>query len=630
MSEPVLQSRPAILALSRRGLATARWIASGLPTAEVLGRTGRADDADATFTDTIATLRALFAAGRPVVGVCAAGILVRALGPVLGDKTAEPPVLAVGEDGASVVPLLGGHRGANALARRIAETLETLPAVTTASDLAFGIALDEPPDGWTLATPARAKDVAAGLLAGDRVGVDAGLDWLQALPQAEDAPWHLKATVELPGDDAAELVYHPRALTVGVGCERGCDPEELSQLVRDTLAEAGLAGTAVAAVVSIDVKMDEPAVHAAAAALGAPARFFDAATLEAETPRLATPSQAVYREVGCYGVAEGAALAAAGADGRLRVAKRKSRRATCAVGQAPRPLDAGALGRQRGTMTLVGLGPGDPVMGTAEAAHAIDAATDLVGYSLYLDLLGDRAGGKTRHDFQLGEEEARAARALDLAAEGKNVALICSGDPGVYAMASPLFELMERQNRADWNRVAVRVVPGISALQAAAARIGAPIGHDFCTISLSDLLTPWEQIQRRLKAAAEGDFVVAFYNPVSRRRTWQLGEAQAILRAHRPADTPVVIARQLGRPEERVSVTTLAELDPAQIDMLTVLLIGASTSRAIPRTDGGQWVYTPRGYAAKHTDRDGYAAKHAEGQGEAAKQTANSESGDAA
>ena len=280
---------------------------------------------------------------------------------------------------------------------------------------------------------------------------------------------------------------------------------------------------------SIDVKMDEPAVHAAAQALEAPARFFDAATLEAETPRLATPSAAVFREVGCHGVAEGAALAAAGADGHLRLPKRKSRRATCAVAEAPRPLDAAAIGRKRGTMTLVGLGPGDPAMRTAEAAHALDAATDLVGYSLYLDLLGDRAAGKTRHDFQLGEEEARAARALDLAADGRDVALICSGDPGVYAMASPLFEVMERENRADWNRVAVRVVPGISALQAAAARIGAPIGHDFCAVSLSNLLTPWEQIRRRLKAAAEGDFVVALYNPVSRRRTWQLGEAQAIL-----------------------------------------------------------------------------------------------------
>nr|WP_207168767.1 precorrin-3B C(17)-methyltransferase [Rhodovibrio sodomensis] len=608
------------MALTRRGLGTARWIAEGLPGAEVLGRAGRADDADATFSDTIATLRSLFAAGRPIVGVCAAGILVRALGPVLGDKRAEPPVLAVGEDGASVVPLLGGHRGANALAREIADTLESLPAVTTASDLAFGVALDEPPAGWTLANPARAKQVAAGLLSGERVRIDPALHWLQGLPQAAEAPWHLAASVETPGDRTAALVYHPRALAVGVGCERGCDPEELTQLVRDTLAEAGLAEAAVAAVVSLDVKMDEPAVHDAAVMLGAPARFFDAARLQAETPRLATPSEAVFREVGCHGVAEGAALAAVGADGRLRLAKRKSRRATCAVAEAPGPLDAGAIGRKRGSMTLVGLGPGDPVMGTAEAAHAVDRASDLVGYSLYLDLLGDRAGGKTRHDFQLGEEEARAGHALDLAAQGRDVALICSGDPGIYAMASPLFELLARENRADWNRVAVRVVPGISALQAAAARIGAPIGHDFCTISLSDLLTPWDQIQRRLQAAAAGDFVVALYNPVSRRRTWQLGEAQAILSAHRLGDTPVVIARQLGRPEERVTVTTLAELDPARIDMLTVLLIGASTSRAIQRGDGGQWVYTPRGYAAKHTESGGHAAK----------QTSNNQSGDAA
>jgi cobalt-precorrin 5A hydrolase/precorrin-3B C17-methyltransferase len=592
--------KPAILALTQQGLDTARRIAGVLDGAEVLGRAGRADGADTRFADTMETLRALFAAGRPVVGACAAGILVRALAPVLGDKRAEPPVLAVGEDGAHVVPLLGGHRGANALARTIAAALDGTAAVTTASDLAFGVALDDPPPGWRLANPEVAKDAAADLLAGGTARVDPALTWLAELPQDAAAPWRLRASVEATTGDRRTLVYHPRALAVGVGCERGCDKGELTDLVRGTLREAGLAEAAVGLVVSIDVKMDEPAVHAAAAALGAPARFFDADTLEAETPRLANPSEAVYREVGCHGVAEGAALAAAGPDGGLLVAKHKSRRATCAIARAPRTLDAQATGRKRGTLALVGLGPGDTAMRTPEAAQAVDAATDLVGYTLYLDLLGDRAAGKARHDFQLGEEEARAGHALDLAAAGRDVALVCSGDPGVYAMASPLFELMERENRPDWNRAAVRVVPGISALQAAAARIGAPIGHDFCTVSLSDLLTPWAQIERRLQAAAEGDFVVALYNPVSRRRTWQLGRAREILGAHRPAGTPVVIARQLGRPDERVSVTTLAELDPTAIDMLTVLLIGASTTRAVPRGDGGRWVYTPRGYAAKH------------------------------
>jgi cobalt-precorrin 5A hydrolase/precorrin-3B C17-methyltransferase len=191
---------------------------------------------------------------------------------------------------------------------------------------------------------------------------------------------------------------------------------------------------------------------------------------------------------------------------------------------------------------------------------------------------------------------------LDLAAEGREVALVCSGDPGVYAMASPLFEVLERAARPAWQRVAISVVPGISAFQAAAARLGAPIGHDFCAVSLSDLLTPWAQIERRLRSAAEGDFVTALYNPVSRRRTWQLGAARDIFLQHRPPGTQVAIARQLGRPEEQVTVTTLAELDPEQIDMLTVLLVGARQTRRVAQGDAGRWIYTPRGYAAKHTD----------------------------
>jgi cobalt-precorrin 5A hydrolase/precorrin-3B C17-methyltransferase len=183
------------------------------------------------------------------------------------------------------------------------------------------------------------------------------------------------------------------------------------------------------------------------------------------------------------------------------------------------------------------------------------------------------------------------------------VALVCSGDPGIYAMATLVFELLERGGRADWGRVGVTVMPGVSALQAAAARAGAPIGHDFCTISLSDLLTPWEAIQRRLKAAAEGDFVIAFYNPVSRRRTRQLAEAVEILRQHRPDDTPVVLARNLGRDGETVTVVDLAELTPDRVDMLTVVLVGSSETRRVDRSPGGGgggvWVYTPRGYAGK-------------------------------
>jgi cobalt-precorrin 5A hydrolase/precorrin-3B C17-methyltransferase len=236
---------------------------------------------------------------------------------------------------------------------------------------------------------------------------------------------------------------------------------------------------------------------------------------------------------------------------------------------------------------------------TAEAESAVAAATDLVGYTLYLDILAARADGKIRHDYQLGEEVDRVRAALNIAATGKTVALVSSGDPGIYAMATLAFELLETGDRSDWRRVAVQVCPGISALQAAAARSGAPLGHDFCTISLSDLLTPWDAIERRLRAAADGDFVVAFYNPVSRRRTWQLGKAREILLAARPESTPVVIARNLGRDGEQVRILTLGTLDPADIDMLTVVLVGSSETRAVARGNGRHWVYTPRGYAGK-------------------------------
>ncbi|MDX1400501.1 MAG: precorrin-3B C(17)-methyltransferase, partial [Kiloniellales bacterium] len=321
--------------------------------------------------------------------------------------------------------------------------------------------------------------------------------------------------------------------------------------------------------------------------------------LEAERARLATPSELVFREVGCHGVAEGAALAAVGGDGELILPKRKSRRATCAIGLASSPLPAEIIGRAPGHLAVVGLGPGDEVWRAPEVDLMVRGADDLVGYSLYLDLLGSLGDGKIRHDFALGEEEARVRHALELAAGGRKVVLICSGDPGIYAMASLVFELLDREERADWMRLEIKVVPGISALQAASARIGAPLGHDFCTISLSDLLTPWEVIEKRIRTAAEGDFVIAFYNPVSRRRRGQFVKAMEILRQHRSGDTPVVIGRNLGREAESLRVTSLAKVTVDDIDMLSLVLVGSMETKEIEREGKRPWVYTPRGYAAK-------------------------------
>lgn len=592
---------PILIALTPGGAALARRLAAALPGALVCGKRGRVAAADIHFDDFTAEVQAAFLVGRPIVGLCAAGTLIRALAPLLADKHGEPPIIAVAEDGAAVVPLLGGHRGANALALRIGEALGVAAAVTTAGDRRFGVALDAPPPGWRLANPEHYKGFAAALLSGRRVRLGGTAPWLaqSGLPFAEDGDLTIEATERNGKPGPERLVYHPARLCLGVGCERGAAPEELAALVADSLAAAGLSPLAVAGVFSIDVKADEVAVLALAERLGVPARFFDAARLEAEAPRLANPSDLVFREVGCHGVAEGAALAAAGPEATLLVAKTKSARATCAVALAPDVIDASGLGRGRGTLAVIGTGPGDPSWRTPEVEVAVRRASDLVGYGLYLDLLGPLAAGKARHGYELGEEERRVRVALDLAAEGRDVALVCSGDPGIYAMATLVFELLERGGRTDWARVGVTVMPGVSALQAAAARAGAPLGHDFCTISLSDLLTPWDVIERRVTAAAEGDFVIAFYNPVSRRRTRQLAAAVEILKRHRPAETPVVLARNLGRPGETVTVVDLAALTPDMVDMLTVVLVGSSETRRVARPDGDSWVYTPRGYAGK-------------------------------
>jgi cobalt-precorrin 5A hydrolase / precorrin-3B C17-methyltransferase len=594
-----LPSGAAIVVLGAGGVALGRRLRDRLPGARLYGPRALAGDCDAVYERLVPQLAALFAAGRPIVGICASGILIRALAPLLDDKQGEPPVVAVAQDGSAAVPLLGGHRGANALARAIAETSGGRAAITTAGDLRLGFALDEPPPGWQIAAPERVKPVAAALLAGRPVALieeAATADWLRA----GSVQWREKADLTVIVTDRASvsdpdaLVFHPPVLALGIGCERGCAAEEIAALAEASLAAAGLAAAAAAAVVSVDLKADEPGLHALAAALRVPARFFPASRLLEETPRLTRRSTAAFRATGCWGVAEGAALAAAGAAGGLVVPRRQSRRATCAIARAASPIAAASLGRPRGRLAVIGIGPGNAAWRTPEASALLDAAEDVVGYRLYLGLLGAAIAGKRRHDSDIGAEEERARLALDLAAGGGTVALVSSGDPGIYGLAALVFELIDREGRRDWSAVELIVAPGISAMQALAARLGAPLGHDFCAISLSDLLTPWPAIRVRLEAAAAADFVVALYNPRSARRPHRLAEAAAILRGHRAADTPVVIARNLGRPGEQQRILRLDELAEADADMLSLVLVGSRQTRLIagdpPR------LYTPRGY----------------------------------
>jgi cobalt-precorrin 5A hydrolase/precorrin-3B C17-methyltransferase len=581
-----------IVVLASRALPLARRLQRLLPGAEI--QQARAGGAVPLF-------KSLFRTGRAIVGICASGIVIRALAPLLKDKTAEPPVVAVAEDGSVAVPLLGGHHGANAMARAIARATRGTAALTTASEVRLGLALDAPPPGWRVANPERAKALMARLLAGGRVSVklEAGsADWLTRHPQISivEGKADIRVSDHAPSPRERALVLHPPVLALGVGASRHCPPKELATLVRRALRSAQLATEAIGVVVSIDLKMDEAAVTAVAERLGVPVRFFPAARLLKETPRLRSPSKATFRATGCYGVAEGAALAAVGRQGALIVAKRKSRNATCAVARAPRTLNPERIGRARGSLAIIGIGPGDAAWRTPEASAALAQASDVVGYRLYLDLLGDALRGKRRHMLGLGAETDRARLALDLASEGRAVALVSSGDAGIYGLASLVFELVDRAERPEWRRLQLSVVPGLSALQAAAARAGAPLGHDFAVISLSDLLTPWTQIVRRLGAAARGDFVLALYNPRSQRRTHQLETARRILLRHRRPDTPVVLARNLGRTGEQVTLGTLAGFETRAVDMLTLVLVGSRATRVLagdpPR------LYTPRGYRA--------------------------------
>ncbi len=258
---------------------------------------------------------------------------------------------------------------------------------------------------------------------------------------------------------------------------------------------------------------------------------------------------------------------------------------------------------------ITSTGPGAEGLITPRAIRAINASSDLVAYGLYLDLLGSVCAVKTRHELPLGKEIERARLALDLAASGRVTALLSSGDIGIYAMATLVFELLDRQlqgkeNHPGWLDVDIDVIPGISAMQAGASAVGAILGHDFCTISLSDLLTPWETIQKRVHSAGEGDFVVSFYNPVSKKRDWQLDKACQILRGYRPAETPVLVGRQLSREDEQIVITTLAEMTPEfvreQVDMFTLVSVGNSESRCMyNHTLKKAWIYTPRGYRKK-------------------------------
>jgi cobalt-precorrin 5A hydrolase/precorrin-3B C17-methyltransferase len=521
--------------------------------------------------------------------VLATGAAVRIVAPLLESKATDPAIVCVDDSGRFAIALSGGHRaGANELATDVASLLGAEPVITTSSDQSGIVAVDAAPGFEAFGDVAA---VSRSMLDGHPIDIDNPLGW--PLPQS----WERAATADsadaadtgsgerpllVVTDQAIDLlalrrpavVVRPASLVAGVGTSTGAPPKEVARLLAEVLDRAGLADESVTEVATIDRRANEPAVLA----LGRPVRVYPASTLaQVSVP---SPSTVVEAAVGTPSVSEAAALLAAGRGAVLVVPKQSSRHATVAVARRSLP---------RGSVAIVGLGPGASDHRTAAAARAVRHAEVVVGYSAYIALAQDLIGENqkiVRSD--LGAEMDRARAALSHAATGRRVALVCSGDAGVYAMASPVLEIA---SEPEFGEIDVEIVPGVTAALAASALLGAPLGHDYATVSLSDLLTPWEVVESRLEAAAAADFAVVLYNPKSARRDWQLERARQILLAHRSPATPAGVVTDAGRPSQQVVQTTLGDLDAEAVTMTSCVIVGSSSTRMI----AGRMV-TPRGY----------------------------------
>jgi cobalt-precorrin 5A hydrolase/precorrin-3B C17-methyltransferase len=529
-----------------------------------------------------ATLPQAFKECDAIVCFLAVGATVRLLAPLLKGKREDPGVVCVDEALRFAVPVLGAHPGGgNALARRVAETLGAEPVITTASDAAGSVGLDEfgADLGFRVEPGSDLAAVGAAILSGTRVTFTADTEWpLPPLPSnvvrtdrpEPGVPAVVVTDLKIDMTERS-AVYRPPSLLVGVGASRGAPAAEIGQLIDGTLAELGLSPRAVRYIATADMKADEPGLLAAAAGRGWPVVTFPVGRLAAVP--VPNPSEVVRRAVGTPSVAEAAALIEPGST--LLAAKRASAHATVAV----------ARGRPRGRLAVIGIGPGARDLMTPRAVAELRRAAVVAGLDAYLEQVADLLRPGTRVLASgLGAEQERAAEAVAQARAGRAVALIGSGDAGVYAMGSPALELAD-------DAIDVTVVPGVTAALAVAAVLGAPLGHDHVMISLSDLHTAWPVIERRITAAAEGDLVACFYNPASAKRTWQLRRALELLAEHRPPDTPVGWVRDASRPGQAASLSTLSEFDPGLADMHTLVIVGSSRTRM----QAGRMV-TPRDY----------------------------------
>ena len=551
---------------------------------------------------------------RAIVICLAMGAVVRLVSNLVTHKDDDPAVVVVDANGQFVISFCGGHRqGADQLTQGIAALLNAQPVITGASASESWPGLDTLglPFGWQR-NLGDWTEVSSKVAQGQSVRLiqTAGSSlWQKMLPQDHPLSETSQATLQ---DDAVAVMtvgcdidsssslpqvsWFPKVLWVGIGCERGTSAKVIDAGIQAVLSERCLSVDAIAGISSVELKQDETGLLEVCHQNQWPVQFFPAEALaNVEVPN---PSDIVRQVVQTPSVCEAAAIySAQQQDGELSPSPLRVQKTVHRLPGEPGAVTVAIAQSQRewigktGHLSLIGCGPGNLDQMTPAAQTALTQVDVVIGYKLYIDLVRSRLRpGQIIEGSQITQERARAQRAIDLANWGLSVAVISSGDSGIYGMAGLVMEELETQGW-DGRAPSVQIFPGISALQAAASRVGTPLMHDFCAISLSDLLTPWDVIETRLKAAAAADFITALYNPKSKTRQTQLTQAQEIFLAPRPPETPVAIVKSAYRQDEFRQCSTLGKLHELDVDMLTLVLIGNQSTRLYEN-----WMITPRGY----------------------------------
>ena len=608
----------AIVAITRKGVALGRRLRPLLPHShlylpEKFAVEPKSDEHP--FSSPVKEVASdIFSRYRYLVLVMAAGIAVRLIASELRDKRKDPGVVVVDDAGSFSVSLLSGHiGGANQLARKIASLIGAQPVITTASEAGQTIAVDllGREFGWELEDNRSVTAVSTALVNGEPVGIyqDAGeKNWwpkikplpdnvrifttIEALTRSNSQAGLVVTDQILDNEHQALLphhtvIYHPRSLVVGIGCNQGTQCAEIEEAVSRVFSEHSLSIKSIRNIATITLKKNETGLLEFARKYRLPVEYFDKDTLcKVNFP--SSPSAAALRHVGTPAVCESAALLSSGSDSLIVAKVSYNRAVTIAVAR----FAFNGEREKRGKLFLVGIGPGDPEHMTFKAREAIDRSEVVIGYKTYIKLIEPFLHQKEVIATGMGAEIERVKTAISLAKKGKIVSLVSSGDTGIYGMAGLVGEILRQQPGEDFE---IGVIPGIPLLAAGAALLGAPISGDFVTISLSDYLVPWEEITLRLKLAAQGNFVIVIYNPKSKSRKRQLAEARKIILQHRPPSTPVGIVTNAYRQKQEVVITDLEHMFDYEIGMNTTIIIGNSATFTLAR-----WMVTPRGYRTKY------------------------------